>query len=341
MNSFRAFVLLLGLMVAPGSLLAMQDPLTADPDPLHPLVDQTIAPFAGFVRFPAGDEPPDSVLVRLETSTGTLLDQRWTNRGGRFEFTNVACGSYVIAADVAGYRPVRLAVEQTYYPQEGIVLYMVPREGAGSPAESGAISLAELQIPEVARKEYTKGLEATAAKKPDRAVRHFRKAIELYADYDDAYIQLALVHLSSGAYPEAQQAAKTAIAHNEKNSRAHALLGVAQREQKQPQEAVKALEQSIRLEENSWFSQFELGKTYLEQQELESAYRHLRRAHELNPDKAVVHLNLYNVLILRNEFAAAAAELDDFLALFPQHPQAARARQQRQALTATQARRQP
>jgi len=74
---------------------------------------------------------------------------------------------------------------------------------------------------------------------------------------------------------------------------------------------------------------------------VEDAYPHLMRAHELNPGAPTVHLNLYNAQILRSDYRAAVAELDEFLKLFPDHPQAEPARRQRRALTADSARRQP
>lgn len=78
----------------------------------------------------------------------------------------------------------------------------------------------------------------------------------------------------------------------------------------------------------------ELGKTLLGLEQAEAAYPHIARAHELNPAAASAHILLYNTLILRNHHQAGLAELEEFLRLFPDHPVAAQARQQREGLRA-------
>lgn len=298
-------------------------------------------PITGMVRLPPGEELSEPILVRLETSTGYLMSQVWTKRPGRFEFYNVACGSYVLAVDVSGYYPVRKMVDHSYEPAEGLMLQLIVDESQSASRSGAVVSLQALQVPEAAREEFEKGLKAVAEKKTERATKHFENAIELHPEYDDAYVQLMLAQLQRGKYAEARRVAEQAIAQNARNARAHAVLGVALREEGKPEESAAALLRSVEIKEDSWFSQLELGRTLFALRRLEDAYRHLVRAHELNPDSPSVHLNLYNAHILRSDFRAAVAELDEFLKLFPDHPQAEPARKQRQALTADSARRQP
>lgn len=335
------------IVFAASSLLLAQDPLPP-PGPdyssaaaIENPVSPVRGPIAGMVRFPAGEDSSQPVLVRLESDTGVLFDQAWTRKSGRFEFSHVGCGTYVITLDVAGYRPIRERVEHSYEPLEGVALYLVRDENQTLSASGTAAPSRERTIPEKARKEYAKGLEAFSSRKPEQSIPHFRKAIEFFPDYDDAYVQLGLAYLGKNAFGEAQKVAETAISRNSKNAHAHALLGVALREQNHPQEALKALEESLKLGENSWFAQLEVGRTLLKVGRVNDAFPHLTRAHELNTSSPLVHLNLYNALILRDDYRAAAAELDDFLALFPTHPQAAQARKQREALAVTLAQRQP
>lgn len=298
-------------------------------------------PITGMVRLPPGEEMSEAILVRLETNTGYLMSQVWTKKSGRFEFYNVACGTYVLAVDVAGFYPIRKMVDHSYEPAEGVMLQLILDESQ-TRAQSGAVvTVKELQVPEAARGEFEKGLKAAADKKSERAVRHFEKAIEIHPAYEEAYVQLALAQLQRGKYADTRQAAEQAIAQNDRSARAYALLGVALREEGQREESAAALRRSVEIEEGSWFAQLELGRTLMELRRLGEAHQHLVRAHELNPEAPTVHLNLYNVHILRSDYRAAVAELDDFLKLFPDHPQAEPARKQRRALTADLARRQP
>lgn len=298
-------------------------------------------PITGIVRFPPREETGEPVLVQLETSTGYLMSQAWTKKSGRFEFFNVACGTYVLAVDVAGYRPVRMTVDHSYEPAEGLVLQLIPDETQTTGAPGVVTSLRALQVPAAAREEFEKGQKAAADKKIEAAIRHFEKAIELHPDYDEAYVQLALTQLHRGEFAETRRVAEQAVARNDRNARAHALLGVALREQGKLVESATALERAVELEEGSWFTQLELGRTLLALRRADDAYTHLVRAHELNSEAPAVHLNLYNAHILRGDYRAAVAELDEFLELFPDHPQAGPARKQRQALTTDLAQRQP
>ena len=334
--------LILPLFVLLVPLLPAQGPPVPDYSfPQENPVSPVKGPITGSVRLPPGEELNESMLVRLETHTGFLMSQIWTKESGRFEFFNVACGTYVLAVDVAGYYPVRRIVDHSYEPAEGLVLQLIADESQSSSRATTTVSLRTLLVPEAAREEFEKGMKAVAEKKSDRAARHFEKAIELHPDYDDAYVQLALAHLQRGKRAEARSVAERALAQNNTNAGAYAVLGVALREQGKPEESAAALQRALEINEDSWYSRLELGRTLLELRRVEDAYPHLVRAHELNPGAPTVHLNLYNAQILRSDYRAAVAELDEFLKLFPDHPQAEPARRQRRALTADSARRQP
>lgn len=323
-------------------LVAAQGPPVPDYSfPQENPVSPVKGPITGIVRLPPGEELIESIQVRLETNTGYMMSQVWTKNSGRFEFYNVACGTYVLAVDVSGYYPIRKIVDHSYEPAEGLMLQLIVDESQTTSRSGAVVSLQELQVPQAAREEFEKGLKAVAEKKPERATRHFEKAIELHPEYGDAYVQLALAHLQQGKYADTRQVAERAIAQDDRNARAHAVLGVALREEGRLEASATALQRSVEIKEDSWFSQLELGRTLLGLLRMDDAYRHLIRAHELNPEAPSVHLNLYNAHVLRSDYRAAVAELDEFLKLFPDHPQAEPARKQRRALTADSARRQP
>jgi tetratricopeptide (TPR) repeat protein len=240
----------------------------------------------------------------------------------------------VLAVDATGFRPIRQAVEHSYESYE-TVLYLVEDESRGAAEEDDSVSVRQLQVPEQAQREYEKGVAASGKRKMEEAIARFRKAIGLYPDYDEAYIQLSLAHLGQAAYADAQEVLTKAVAVNEKNASAYALLGVAYREQGRLPESTRAFEQSLGLQERSWFAHLELGETLVRMGQVEEAWPHAARAHELNPATPTTHLLLYKTLILRSENAQALTELDEFLRLYPQHPLAARAREKREALAKT------
>lgn len=337
------------ILLATAGMLAAQSREMPPMPPLDPpgaLMDTPVSPIkgpiSGQLRFPAGAESPKRIIVRLESLTGSVTAETWTDMAGRFEFRNIGCAIYVLAVNATGYRPVRIKVEHSFETFEVGVISMIPVEGNAGGAAS--VPVRESLIPEKARKEFDKGRAAMGANKADEGIQHFRKAIELYADYDEAYVELGMALLTRGSFPDAESVAKAALARNEKNALAQAILGSAYREQNKLPESLRALEQSLKslkLKQNSWFVHLELGRTLLKLKRTQESYLHFAQAHQLGPQVPNVHLNYFNALVLRGDYAAAVAEADEFVQLFPNHAKAAKARQQREALQATLARRQP
>ena len=296
---------------------------------------------SGHIRSLGGRSLPQNVLVRLENSTGVEVAQAWSGSSGDFVFPHVSAGNYVIVVDQMGYKPVRIPLQITMGPLSGLLVELEPEQDDAAEVPGAAVSLRQLQVPKKARKEFQEGLEAQSRHQTEQSAAHFRRAIELYPDFDDAYIQLALLHLQQGAYGEAQRVAEAALSVNDKNPQAYALEGVACRWQGNDLQAQKALEHSLQLDERSWFAHLELGRVYLRQRQLEAGYQHISRAHALNPGVPSVHLSFYNTLLLRHKTREALAELDEFLRLFPDHHLAAKVRERRQSLTDSLAQKQP
>jgi len=288
------------------------------------------AEIEGYLRFAQGKGTPKHVLVKLVTSTGTLFAETWTGTLGEFTFSDIPCASFVVAVDAPGYTPIRKEVEHSYAPVNGVILYLVPNG-----RETSSTAVEPLPIPDKARKEFQRGLQALGRRQIDRSAGHFRKAIEIYPNYEEAYIQLAWANFQQRAYDQAQRILQKAISVNAKNANAYALLGSAYRAENRIPEAIGALKHSLSLEEFSWFAHLELGQILLKQGKVEEAYSHLVRAHDLNPQRPLTHIALYNALILRNDNGDALAELKEFLKLFPDNRLAPGARKQQAALEAS------
>ncbi|HEV8384553.1 MAG TPA: tetratricopeptide repeat protein [Candidatus Acidoferrales bacterium] len=324
----RCAGLLLLVLVSAMRLGAQQPEIAQDwtESPIKPEI-------SGFVRVANNNTSPSRVLVRLETPTGSRLQETLTGRLGEFSFPQIACGNYVLAVDAAGYQPVRVPVEHSYIPLGAVFLRLVPAgpEGAAAPAATAAN---QVSVPKAAQSEYEKGIEALTKKHPADSVAHFRKAIATYPEYESAYLQLGWAQIQLRAYPDANKTLEQALHLNSKSAAAYALLGKIQKDQNRLAEALPPYENSVRLEEASWRTQLELGEVLIKLGRVGQAYPHLQRAHELSPTQPATHLQFYNCLILRNDYAAAKAELDEFLKLFPDHALAPRVRQQRDNLQA-------
>jgi len=161
---------------------------------------------------------------------------------------------------------------------------------------------------------------------------HFRKAIEIYPEFEDAYMQLGRIYLGQGAYGEAQQVLEKATQVNPQNARSFALLGIVYREEGQAERSIQTLKEAVKLDGNAWQAQLELGKTLLLAGKFEEANEYAQRAHQLNPHAAAVHFLLYNVCVLRHDFQAALVEADELLKQYPENPWAPQLRERRDML---------
>jgi Tfp pilus assembly protein PilF len=314
MKSKSICVLCLAILAAPAVVWAQSRPV-----------------IAGSVRIRDGNSG-QPVLVQLYSQFGGLVSRVTASSSGRFEFFNVPQGQYDLVIDMTGYKPVRMRIEYSIAPLEGLLIDLVPDTKEGEATPGPPVPVRVLQAPPKAREEYDRAIESVNKKRPAEATAHFRKAIELYPEFDEAYLQLGMVHLQQNEAAQAQAAFENVTRIHPQGERGFMLLGRACRMQKKLEEAAQALERSIQLKEDSWFARMELGETLIGLGRIEDAHPHVLRAHELNPAEPLIHQLYYNTLIRRNQHREALAELEEFLKLFPEHGLAARARQQREAL---------
>jgi len=119
-----------------------------------------------------------------------------------------------LRARLPGYRSetVSLAGRRSLdNPDVGvIVLYPIAEiQGLTASATSG-------QAPKDARKAYAKGLSAAKKGKPDQAEQEFRKAVQVYPKYAEAWLNLGEVLERGERYPEAREAYAQSLAADPK-----------------------------------------------------------------------------------------------------------------------------
>lgn len=287
----------------------------------------------GEVRHRDGGRLERPVVVKLETVGGAQATQSWTGSTGRFEFYYVTPGQYTLVVDAAGYKVVRERVEYSFYPLEGIVLYLAPAADRDEFASGEfAVNIQDLKVPSDARKQFEKGLKKLEERKPSESVAFFQNAIHSYASFDDAYLQLTLAYFRMRSVTDAERTLLEAIRVNPQNWRALSVLGRVYRRQKQYEKSIEVTERSLAIKEDSWLAHVEMTEALAGLSRFQEAGPHAARAHQLHPGEPAIHQLYYNTLIRQDNYQAALAELDEFIKLFPEHRLAARARQQREAL---------
>lgn len=319
----RSLTLILALLFSAAALFAQG----GDP--------YATGPIQGEVHLPNG-QPATNINLQIEPQgMGGVMDSTSTDSSGHFSFTGQRIGpggNYFITVNVEGYQPIHQLVMVTG-PFTYLDINLVPVAGV-RPSSESVISVKQLQLPPAALEEYNRGLQDMDEGKTTQAEEAFKKAIRIDPKFAASYLRLSAIYTDQNRFLDAAEAIGRAEAIDHDNSDNYAFLGYLYLKQKQPEKARQSLEKSIQMAPNRWFAQLELGRLLYDREDYAGALPHLELAHSLHPEVASVHLLLYDDLIRLKKREEALAELDDFVARFPNSQEAARMRVVRPALAA-------
>ena len=120
-------------------------------------------------------------------------------------------------------------------------------ESAVSSTEA-AVSAARLKIPEKARDEFDKGMEAFGRKKFDEAAKRFKKAVEIYPQYAAAWTNLGVISMQADKVDEGAEYFKKAMAADESYAPAYTYMAKVAARNSNNDEAEKMLNKALSLD---------------------------------------------------------------------------------------------
>lgn len=317
----RAFFLVVCLL--PASLWAQgqQNPSAGDrrSRPLY---------IRGQVRSAETEMTLDMVRLNLERPQGGIVQQKFTDSNGNFEFPGLPGGTYRIIAYRDGYEDATMDVELFAVPRIGVMVYMQPKRRDTYNTSDTTVSARYYAIPKKARKEYEKGVEELFEKQRyEESVVRFRKAIELYPEYYEAYSSLGIALLDMKNYDEAKTCFLKSIELDDKHAQAYFALGGLYNGQQQFQQAEEILLRGVAVDGRAWQGHFELGKAYWGMRNWAKAEEHALRAQEIYQGFPSLHLLLANIYLRKQAYPQALTELNAFLKLAPNSPMSGEVRQ--------------
>jgi tetratricopeptide (TPR) repeat protein len=301
--------------------------------------------WAGFIRgqvFYSDGKPADHVVVRLRSDKIDYMDEQTTDPRGRFSFDGLNPSTYVLSIEGQGIRPYSkfIDISMSKMSNELITLQpdhphdakTVPPEGAGA-----TVNAQEAEVPAAARKEYEAGQKSVSEKHDtEGGVKHYRKAIQLYDRYSDAYLALGLLYLDLQKFDDAQGVLQKANEINPNAPGGFMALGAMYNQQKRYDEAEKALTHGLQLNPDVAQGQYEISKTYWATGKWQDAEPHAQKAAELNPSMAPVHVLLGNIALRKQDTLGALKEFKEYLRLDPNGPMAGGVTQMIQKIEASQ-----
>ena len=220
---------------------------------------------------------------------------------------------------------------------EQITLKFAKDRNAGAvPPEGPGGTLSADSIPGAARKEYDEGQKALDNKDAEAGIKHFRKAIQLYGKYSEAYLALGLLYMDLGKLDDAQPALQAANEITPTAPGGYLALGTLYNAQKKYDDAEKALTHGLELKADVPDGQYELAKTYWATGKWQDAEPHAQKAVALAPNMAPPHVLLGNIALRKQDPLGAVKEFQEYLRLDPKGPMAGGVSQMIQKIEASQ-----
>ena len=275
------------------------------------------------VRYADGRPAPRGIHIRLEAAEGGAAADLDTIQGGKCQFRQSTSGVYFVRISNLGFKEVSARVELIDSPRAFVTLDLIPLKDSEPPPpvsvpSAEAISVKDLTIPETARLEFNKGLDAIRAKNADEGVKHFQKAIKLYDDYPQAYRMLGDAYVEKQQWPEAESALKKSIELQPDLAPAYFDLGALRNQTKNYPGAEEALKKGLELTPDATVGKYELAKTYWGQGRWQDASPLATDTVKALPDLAAAHVLLANIRLKLRDAPGALHEYQEYLRIEPQ-----------------------
>ena len=256
--------------------------------------------------------PLQDVRVELTDASGAVVNSAYTSSSGRFEFTRVASGSYLVVA-TSGVQQASERVDANSF-STGVNIRM---RGNGKPddgVEGNAISVAQYRVPAKAREAYRKAHSAVEKGKLDDAGKHLAKALEICPNYAEALTLRGVLELNHQDSQAAVADLDKAIKADANYAMAYMVMGSALNMQSKFDEAIRALQRGESLAPTYWQAHFEMGKAYIGKADYPAALRQLERAEGLAPEAyPLIYLLRAHALLAMKQFPEAMTALQAYL----------------------------
>ena len=286
----------------------------------------------GRVYLPSGRRLDRRLRVRLSGTRGGD-NTTYTDDNGAFVFRRLVVGTYTVT--VEGGREFGSASE-TVDILEGsrrdeqvytVQIRLAEKGGATSESRAGVVSASAAAAPEAARARYEKALEASAAGDHKRAVKELKAALEIHPPYTLALNELGAEYVKLGQLDDAARAFDAAVRLAPDEPVLRVNYGILLIRRRQYAEAEQQLARAVALDEKNAAAHLQRGHALIRLGRGDEAETELRLALKLGgAQAALAHRYLGALYVERGDDTRAAAELEEYLRLAPDAPDAAQVR---------------
>lgn len=257
-------------------------------------------------------------------SASTLSDDR-----GRFQFRDLLAGPYTVAVFLPARGEVRQTIEvgPSLADSRGRVVVKIEFSESRLAPDRGhaVVSARELSIPDRARKEYGEAQKRLSRRDVPGAIERLQRAVELAPQFTAAWNHLGTIAYQSREYAKAEEYFRRALEQDKEAYEPLVNLGGTLLSLGKVDEALQYNLYAVLSRPNDALANSQLGMSYFEARNLDLAQKYLEIAKRLDPAHfSHPQLLLVEIHLRRNQHAAAANELEDFVRHHPDWPAAAK-----------------
>jgi tetratricopeptide (TPR) repeat protein len=265
---------------------------------------------------PFGDSTP---VMFLHGAVTPFVAKALAGPGGQFKFKDIPAGTYMLIAALPRIGDIRQTVEvgPSFADSRGRVTVTFEIDGKLMAREQ-VVSAIELSVPEAARQEYARADDAVAHQDIDGAIGHLKKAVEIAPHYASAWNRLGTIAYQSKQYPQAEAYFREALKQDPSAYSPLVNLGGALMAQNKVEESLAVNLEAVKTMPGDALAHSQLGSSYFFLGRLDEAEIQLKEAKAIDPGHfSYPQLVLVGIYTQRNQPAAAAAEIREFIKLHP------------------------
>ena len=274
--------------------------------------------------------PEAQASVSLHGATAPFGSATLTDEHGRFRFRKLAQGAYTVVVFEPGRGEARETVEVgpgVADPAGRVKVTLHPKFVDETLGRAAKVSARELSIAPGARREYDEAHKRLRRSDAAGAVAHLKRAVEIAPQFSAAWNQLGTIAYQTQKYPDAETDFRKSLAADPDAFEPLVNLGGVLINLGKLDEALQHNLHAALRRPNDALANSQLGLTYFLTGSLDLAVQYLTAAKQLDPSHfSHPQLVLAEIHLRRNERDAAVAELQAFLRLHPDAPEAASVR---------------
>ena len=274
--------------------------------------------------------PATRASVWLDGATAPFEESTLADDDGHFRFRGLLAGTYTLGAFVPGRGEMRRTIEvgpSHADARKRIELTVVMRDGEfesrGILRRGAIVSARELAIPERAHREYEEAEKRLARRDVEGAVAHLDRAVELAPQFSEAWNHLGTIAYQARDYTRAESCFRKALQADPADFQPLVNLGGVSINLSKFEQALQYNLYAALARPNDALANSQLGMSYFYLGKLDLAHKYLTAAKRLDPAHfSHPQLMLAEIYLRRQDRAAAAGELEEFLQYHPDSPEA-------------------